>query len=253
MRTYLGTASLLVASAHAFEWTDVLSAMQTFNLAEATNSVKDFDIHQYVPKVTTRADANKWIEEKGRHIAPLSKEHRREAINAHHRTMNRRERLGLPKMGAGAGPIVGQNFLMVNSFSGYFLNVLQGMQYNTSGTNSKCYDAFESSVIALDTTSDILAKMYIPAYWAEAQVQVQDLVAVSSTVFVDCNVDKMFNTLTHLATTEGVSELSARVAGAFMFEISKCMDVYSKPDEYTTQESGQAYGKCLSILLNFTI
>ena len=63
----------------------------------------------------------------------------------------------------------------------------------------------------------------------------------------------MFTTLTHLATSEGVSELTGRVAGAAFFEFSKCFDAYSNPDAYTQKERSNAYGKCTSVLLNFTI
>ena len=168
--------------------------------------------------------------------------------------MARRERMGLPKVGAAAGPKVGQAYENLSSVSGNFLNALQGMQYNSAGNDSKCYDAAESFIIGLDTGSDILAKIYIPAYWAEGQVQFQDLTAVSSALFVDCNVDKMFTTLSHLATSEGVSELTGRVAGAAFFEFSKCFSVYSDDtNTYTSAESSKIYGKCFSVLLNFTI
>ena len=108
------------------------------------------------------------------------------------------------------------------------------MQYNTAGTDSKCYDAAESFIIGLDTTTDIFSKLYIPAYWAEGQVQFQDITAISSALFVDCNLDKMFTTLTHLATSEGVSELTGRVAGAAFFEFSKCADAWSNSDAYSS-------------------
>ena len=56
-----------------------------------------------------------------------------------------------------------------------------------------------------------------------------------------------------MATSEGVSELTGRVAGAAFFEFSKCFDAYSNPDAYTQKERSNAYGKCTSVLLNFTI
>lgn len=108
------------------------------------------------------------------------------------------------------------------------------MQYNKND-QSKCYDAAESFIIGMDTSTDILAKIYIPAYVAEAQVQFQDLIAVSSAIFVDCNVDKVFYTMTHLITTEGTSELMGRAAGAAMFQFSRCMDAWQNSEEYTVQ------------------
>jgi hypothetical protein len=132
------------------------------------------------------------------------------------------------------------------------LNILAGMTYN-GGSDSKCYNAAESFIISLDTGSDIFKKLYIPAYWAEGQVQSQDLLAISSALYVDCNIDKFFNTVTHLASAEGVSELGGRVAGAWLFEISKCTDAYSNSELYTAQERGKAYGRCASIVFNYTI
>jgi len=81
----------------------------------------------------------------------------------------------------------------------------------------------------------------------------QDLVATSSAVFVDCNVDKMFNTLTHMFTTEGVTELSGRLGGAAFFELSDCLDVWNDGDNFSTADASKIYGKCFSVLLNFTI
>jgi hypothetical protein len=89
----------------------------------------------------------------------------------------------------------------------------------TPGADSKCYDASESIIISLDTGSDLLKKIYIPAYWAELQVQTQDIIAISSAFYVDCSVDKFFNTVTHLVSNEGVSELGGRLGGAWYFEI----------------------------------
>jgi len=41
------------------------------------------------------------------------------------------------------------------------------MAYNGDATNSKCYRASEDMIISLDTSNDILKKLYIPAYIAE--------------------------------------------------------------------------------------
>lgn len=170
MKTYLGFASaLMVASASAFEWADVLNAIQavTFMYGAARDAYENFDIADYKPKITTRHDAREYLKTVNRRVKPLTREQRHMANQAHHNIMDRRERMGLAKVGAAAGPIVGQNYSELQSLSGQFLNLLQGMQYNTAGTDSACYDAAESLIIGFDTSSDIFAKLYIPAYWAE--------------------------------------------------------------------------------------
>ena len=232
MKTYLGFASaLMVASTQAFEWNDVLNAIQTFTLMYGTarDAYESFDINDYKPQFHSRHDVRNYLKTIDRRVKPLTKEQRHMAVQAHHSIMDRRERMGLPKVGAAAGPVVGQNYAALDSFYGNLLNMLSGMQYNTAGSDSACYDAAESLIIGLDTSSDVFAKLYIPAYWSELQVQVQDLTAILAATFVDCNLDKMFTTLTHLASSEGVSELTGRVAGAAFFEFSKCLDVYSNP------------------------
>ena len=174
MKAYLGFASaLMVASAQAFEWNDVLAVIQSMTsfYGVARGAYEDFDIKDYTPKMTTSHDAREYLKTVKRRVKPLTKEQRHMALQAHHSIMDRRERMGLPKVGAAAGPIVGQNYDQLTSFSGQFLNLLQGMQYTTAGNDSKCYDASESFIIGLDTSSDIFAKLYIPAYWSELQVQ----------------------------------------------------------------------------------
>ena len=159
-----------------------------------------------------------------RYVPDLSREHRIKAINAHHSLMDRRERMGLAKVGM-ATPEVGQDYAALNSLSGFTLNVLQGMSYQQGG-NSKCYDASESVIVALDTTSDLVKKVYIPAIWAEMMVQAQDITALFAAFYVDCSVNKFFNQISHLFTEEGTTEVSGRVAGAYFFEIAHAQKVW---------------------------
>lgn len=79
-------------------------------------------------------------------MQPLNREQRIQAINAHHNIQARRARLGLKQTGY-ASPQVEQEFSELNSFSGFLLNILQGMSYSGQG-NSKCYFAAESLIIA---------------------------------------------------------------------------------------------------------
>jgi len=91
------------------------------------------------------------------------------------------------------------------------------MAYNGDATNSKCYNAAEDMIISLDTSTDVFKKLWIPAYLAEAQIQIQDLVAILAATYIDCSIDKIFLTLTALATSEGVASASGRLAGALPF------------------------------------
>ena len=127
------------------------------------------------------------------------------------------------------------------------------MAYNGDATNSKCYNAAEDMIISLDTSTDVFKKLWIPAYLAEAQIQVQDLVAILAATYIDCSIDKVFLTLATLASSEGVASASGRIAGALPFEVRRCQAAYQNPKLFSTAEKGVIYGKCLSIALNYTI
>jgi hypothetical protein len=62
----------------------------------------------------------------------------------------------------------------------------------------------------------------------------------------------MFNTVTQLITTEGLSLLGSRVAGSYFFEISAAMDAWNNPS-LSRVDKGYAYGRALSVILNYTI
>lgn len=100
------------------------------------------------------------------------------------------------------------------------------MAYNGDATNSKCYLAAEDMIISLDTSTDVFKKLWIPAYLAEAQIQIQDLVAILAATYIDCSIDKVFLTLATLASSEGVASASGRVAGALPFEVRACQEAY---------------------------
>ena len=215
-------------------------------------------------KFTNRHTVNEKLAKNKHRVKPLTAHQRSRVIEAHHNMMATRNRLGMPLVGAGprshiagtgndSGPRVGQDYAALNSTSGFILNLLTGMTYGDNGADSKCYNAAESFIISTDTSSDIIKKLYITAYWAEAQVNLQDFIAISSGLFVDCQLTQLFNTVSHLASSEGVSQVMGRVTGAIPFEMKRCIEVYNDPKSFSTQEKGYRYGKCTSIILNYTI
>ena len=123
--------------------------------------------------ITTREDTHKMNKERvalHRHqMKPLTHQQRKGYEAAHHNMMAQRRRLGLSS-NHGTAPMVTQDYSELNSASGFFLNMLSGMSYGGTG-EGKCYDAAESWIISWDTGTDVLKKIYIPAYVAEAQIQ----------------------------------------------------------------------------------
>ena len=171
-------------------------------------------------------------------------------MDAHHSIMARRARLGLPQVGY-ASPLVGQDYTALNSLSGLYLNILTGMSYSGTG-DSKCFDATESVIIALDTASDLFKKFFIPAIWSEMMIQAQDMTALSAALYVDCSADKFFNQLIHLSSEEGISEVTGRVAGSYFFEISAAQKAWNDKD-MSSRDKGIAYGRAISVITNYTI
>lgn len=109
-----------------------------------------------------------------------------------------------------------------------------------------------SSLVGWDNFLYIGAKIYMPWYWAEGQVWFQDQITLFSGFYIDCKFDKAFTSVTHLITTEGLSELGGRVAGAAPFQL---MDlIYAFTD---SEMSGPAFattlGRFSSVLLNYQI
>lgn len=225
-------------------------------LGHLVNGVLDIDVYdkpvwEHIEFTNRHHVKAKLADPNRRRVTQLTPEQRKRTVDAHHNTQATRARLGMPLVGA--GPNVEQSYAELNSTSGFILNLLTGMAYNGDATNSNCYAAAESMIIATDTASDIFAKIYISAYWAEAQIQVQDSIAILSGVYIDCSLDKIFNTVSHLASSEGIAEVTGRVTGALPFQGRKCISVYQNPENYTTKERGNSYGQCVSIILNYTI
>lgn len=243
--------AMIASQGQALDWSDVTEMAKSVEWGQLAESALGINVFEHDFELTNHHHVRAKTSQQKRRVKPLTAEQRKRSNDAHHSLMAQRARLGLPMVGQ--GPNVQQNYAQLNSASGFILNLLTGMAYNGDATNSKCYNAAEDMIISLDTSTDVFKKMWIPAYLAEAQIQVQDLVAILAATYIDCSIDKVFLTLTNLASSEGVASASGRVAGAMPFEFGRCQKAYQNPKFYSTGEKGVIYGKCLSILLNYTI
>ena len=240
----LGMASLMAATTQAASWADLNTAVQAGNWADAHAEIGQL-IEDY--GLTSRHSVQAKRAADMRRLPQLTKAQRHDLNAIHHRTLATRDKLGMTKFGD--SPTVGQDFASLNTFSGFVLNIVAGMSYDAN--SSSCYDRVEDIVILTDTLSDIVRKLYKPAYLSEFQVVTQDYIAQFSAVYLDCKIDKVIYTVSHITSSEGQSELTARVAGALPFEINTCIEVYQNPEKFSTQEKGQAYGACVSKILNW--
>ena len=120
MRSLLAIASAgIAAQTYAFDWDMTKQFLLTSTFGE------DYESHPiYQFSGTNRATVHaSMAKHADRHQPQLTKSQRIMAIEAHHNTMERRERLGLARVGM-ATPNVEQEFDELNSFSGFVLNVL---------------------------------------------------------------------------------------------------------------------------------
>ena len=86
------------------------------------------------------------------------------------------------------------------------------MYQSSDGTN--CFSSLAGFMGTADALATCFTKIYMPWYWSEAMINMQDANALLSGFFIECKVDKMFYTVTHLISVEGVVELAARALGS---------------------------------------
>ena len=133
---------------------------------------------------------------------------------------------------------------------GWSLGVAYGLQYNPQKPGP-CYSAIEATVNELDTIFTLAQMIYIPKYWADVIIGVQDWVKMSSSVYAYCDVQKFFNTMTATITGEGASTMGARVAGGLIFEIPTYIDDFTNGQ--FDSDKGIALGRLGQILFNYSI
>merc|ERR1712166_836670 len=133
-------------------------------------------------------------------------------------------------MGSQGGGDGSSPYDSLNGITGRILGVASGLQYSTSGrSNSACFTAIESLMISTDNASSMLTKLWAPWYWSEAQLTLQDTIALNAGFYTECDVNKFFNNMSHLATAEGLSEMGARGSGAFFFQYKQYLKDVALP------------------------
>ena len=133
MKSTLSTAAalMIISRAHALDHMEqLLTSLKSFDLAQAAEHAQNVEWSKYI---TTRHDSRAILQADKRRIKPHTREQHHNVVEAHHRIMDRRDRLGMPRATMShikGGPIVGQNYANLASFSGWILNLVGGLQYN---------------------------------------------------------------------------------------------------------------------------
>lgn len=171
---------------------------------------------------------------------------------ATHSVRAQRVRLGLPKIAAGDGDSE-SSYENLEGFLGRTLGIFQGMQYSTSGGgNSACFTAIESLLLASQNAISLMPKVILPWYSSEVQLVTQDFIALNAGWYTDCEVSKFFNTMTGLASSEGLSEMGARGSGSYMFEYKSYKKLKADPNA-TSFQKGKSFGALFAIIVDYHI
>ena len=83
---------------------------------------------------------------------------------------------------------------------------------------------------SVDAIGYIGTKVYMPWYWAEGMLVLQDTNTLTTGLYVECKIDKLFFTFNHLASVEGLIDLAARGAGTPMAFINAGL-VFADPEK----------------------
>jgi hypothetical protein len=140
----------------------------------------------------------------------------------------------------------------MTGLSALTLGVAQGLMYNSAAGPNSCFTAVESGLIASSNLFYVLTKSFIPWYVPEVQLVLQDNVALVAGYYKDCEINKFFDTMTTLISSEGLSTLGARAAGAYYFEYKNFTKTWSD-DDATTFDKGSSFGSLFGALTNYHI
>ena len=131
------------------------------------------------------------------------------------------------------------------------MSFFDGMIY-TPGESSACSDAIFTGLGAAINTIDTVKKIYLPYYWPNFQANIQDMLASGSGAVQDCDLNRLFSTVTKMITTEGLTELAARLAGAAAFELFDMIKILGEKTE-SPGAKARSVGRFLATTLNYHI
>lgn len=225
-----------------------VTAFVSAALVGAVSAFDFSDVEQFIASVPLKKSDVHHMHKAHKKIQ-LNEHQRANVQEAHHSVRATRERLGLSRVGA--GPNVEQTYDNMNGFLGTLLGVAGGLMYHP-GQRNACFTAVEGSLISLDSLAHVLMNIYMPWYWPEFQTVMQDEISLQAALYADCDVDKFFNTMTHLITWEGASELLARAAGGFFFEFQDLLTAWDD-ESISSYQLGTKFGRVFGTLTDWRI
>ena len=114
-----------------------------------------------------------------------------------------------------------------------------------------CYYTFFDIIDLGAQFWNVFSEIYMPWNWAQMGFVVQDYFEVSAAQQAMCDFQKVLTTVTGLTTSDGQSELGARIMGGFIDVIPNSVEKIANADN--TYEMGTAIGAITQIVLDWTI
>merc|ERR1719273_496616 len=140
----------------------------------------------------------------------------------------------------------------MNGFAAGILGAATGLMFVPGATN-RCFNTIQSSLFSWDNFGMTFTRIYMPWYWADLQIVMQDSITLGTDFWTQCDIDKMFVTCTKLITVEGLSELGSRAVGAIFFEYSDLISGFGKDEDdnplNSAYEIGILFGRAISVTL----
>ena len=230
----------------------IAALMTVASTVSASSSIYN-DMKKFASEIPlTKAEAKQKFQSSApKHLRQSPEHHQAIYDEAHQRTMALRRKLGMKPLGEGAHANVSQELSQLEGNIGFTLGMVNGLMYHP-GSVHICVVAFEGTLVNFDTFAAVASRIYEPWYWADFIVSLQDMVALSSRIYADCTVDKLFNTLTHLISVEGFTELVARALGMIYFEFKDYVDTRNNPVAKSS-DKGFQFGRVIAALLKFQV
>ena len=213
---------------------------------------------------TTAADTTAWVK---KHVKPIEKRsyHAKAAsYDVHQRVAERRAAAGRPPLmtvaqihnfGNPDTYAASENLWLqydgIDNFANILYSFITGFIY-TPGETSICSESILTYFSAWVNSIDTIKKIYLPYNWPNTQVVLQDIVASGSEVIEMCDVNKLFTTVAHMFSVEGLAELGARVAGAAPFELIDAINAFGD-ETMTSGAKARKVGKLVASILNYHI
>ena len=211
---------------------------------------------------TTVHDSYEWAHKNVRKLKPRTAAQMSDARRLHKRVAERRAASGRKPLltvsqihSLGKKDSLGSDIFLDYDYFDNAANTLYsfvtGFIY-IPGESSQCSDSILNSLGAWINAIDTTKKIYLPMNWPNWLVSAQDIVASGADITYTCDINKLFTTVSHLFTTEGLTELGARFAGAAPFQLIQTFDVL-RDGEVSSAETARVVGGLVATLTNYHI